>query len=111
MACTNCIRVQAALAAALVAVTAALSEVESAPCLNKGKGKSKSTDKGTGPSRSRSRSPLALDKGKGKNKDKGSPPIAVDAACAPSALGYTPIVGSDRSALDDILDGMADEDV
>jgi len=80
----------------------------------KGKGVAKSAGKGAGPSRSRSRSPPALDKGKGKSKDKGSPPIAADTARAPPALddiswsSYTPIVGSDRSALDDILDGMAD---
>ena len=72
---------------------------------SKGKGEAKSADKG------RSRSPPALDKGKGKSKDKGSPPIAADAALALPAPGYTPhrpVVGSDRSALDDILDGMAD---
>ena len=67
---------------------------------SKGKGVAKSADKGAGPSRSRSRSPPALDKGKGKSKDKGSPPIR--------PIYVLPIVGSDRSALDDILDGMAD---
>ena len=77
----------------------------------KGKGVAKSAGKGVEHSRSRSRSPPAIGKGKGKSRHKNSPTADADAAPEPPAPGYLPyrpLVGLDRSALDDILDGLAD---
>ena len=78
---------------------------------DKGKGVAKSAGKGVEHSRSRSRSPPAIGKGKGKSRHKNSPTADADAAPEPPAPGYLPyrpLVGLDRSALDDILDGLAD---